>query len=656
VKEVKRQKAKGKNGPSKPGLIFCLLPFALVSVFYAQQAPNLQFRAGTDLVAVDFQVVDEQGRPVTDLKPGEVTLRVDGRARDIRALQFVKVARTSVETPAPVAPLALPFATNDAITPGRIVIIVVDHEQLRPGEGKAAIDAAGRLVDRLSPTDRVGLVTLPNGSVEVDLTTNHARVKTALKNVVGRAPRTQSIWSISMWEAISIERERLDSDKPVTDEVIARECQGPADSACPAQVAGEALRLAREIDLRSRSSLRAIENFFKGITHVEGPKTIVLLSGSLVRANINDTPFDLDDVARAATAARAQLYVVQPQESMMDVTGRNSNATLMKDTDLRLEGLEDLAGVTGGVLFRLSGMGDTVFSRIADEVSAYYLLGFEPRSQERDGKRHKIEIATKRPRVLIRARPGFILDEPDRFAPPPGPEALLRDFAVHRDVQLRAAAFPFRNTDKTTMKVVVAVEPADPATTLTAAAFAMINVNGQIVAQWTEDGAAVVVRPLVTAAVVPPGDYRLRVVGVDTAGRRGAVDYEFSAALAAASPLQLGTLMAGIADRGNFRPRLQFDAATTTAATGYVEIYGTPPTATPLSATLELAISPDAPALASTAVNVLMSSDADRRVATGDIAINAVTPGDYVLRVVVRIDGRVVGQAARTIRILKSTP
>ena len=624
---------------------------AAAAVAAQQNAP--QFRAGTELVAVDFQVIDAAGRPVTDLKPGEVTLKVDGRTRDIRALQFVKVAATSTESPGPVTSLPLPFATNDAISPGRIIIIVIDHEQLRPGEGKAAIEAAGRLVDRLSAADRVGLVTLPNGRVEVDLTTNHERVRKALATIVGRAPRTSSIWNMSLWEAIAVDRERLDNDKPVTNELIGRECHGPGDSSCITQVVTEAMRLAREIDFRSRNSLRALEDFLNGVSHVEGPKTIVLLSGAFVRANVNDTPLDLDVVAKAAAAARAQFYVVQPHESMMDTQNRNSVATLTKDEELRREGLEDLAGVTGGVLFRLSGLGDTAFTRIADEVSAYYLLGFEPRSQERDGKRHKIELATKRQKVLIRARPGFIIDELDRFAEPLGPPAMLRDFAVHRDLQLRAAAFPFRNTDKERIKVVVALEPADPAATLTSAAFALINVNGQIVAEWNEDGAGVVLRPLVTAAVVPPGDYRLRAAAVDATGRRGAVDYEFTAALSSADPLKLGTLMAGIADRGNFRPRLQF-AATSTGVTGYLEIYGTPPPGGTIAAAFDLSVAPDGPALASGAANVLMSSDPDRLVATGEIPLAGVAPGDYVLRGIVKLDGRVAGQATRTIRVLRA--
>jgi hypothetical protein len=50
---------------------------------------------------------------------------------------------------------------------------------------------------------------------------------------------------------------------------------------------------------------------------------------------------------------------------------------------------------------------------------------------------------------------------------------------------------------------------------------------------------------------------------------------------------------------------------------------------------------------------VLKSADPDRRVATGDIAVKAVAPGDYVLRLVVKLDERVIGQATRVIRIVR---
>jgi hypothetical protein len=98
---------------------------------------------------------------------------------------------------------------------------------------------------------------------------------------------------------------------------------------------------------------------------------------------------------------------------------------------------------------------------------------------------------------------------------------------------------------------------------------------------------------------------------------------------------------------------LQFDAATYATATGYIEIYGTPPAATPLTATLELAAAANAPPLVSSEANILMSADPDRRVVTGDLAIATVAPGDYILRAVVKLDGRAIGQAVRTIRIVR---
>ena len=62
----------------------------------AQQSRPPQFRGGTDLVAIDFLAVRDDGRPVTDLKADEIVLRVDGKPRDIRSFQFVKVAPLSV--------------------------------------------------------------------------------------------------------------------------------------------------------------------------------------------------------------------------------------------------------------------------------------------------------------------------------------------------------------------------------------------------------------------------------------------------------------------------------------------------------------------------------------------------------------------------------
>jgi len=63
------------------------------------------------------------------------------------------------------------------------------------------------------------------------------------------------------------------------------------------------------------------------------------------------------------------MYVIQPHEPMLDAQGRDSPPSMTQDSDRRVYGLQDLAGVTGGEFVRLTGAGTSVFTRIADELS-----------------------------------------------------------------------------------------------------------------------------------------------------------------------------------------------------------------------------------------------------------------------------------------------
>ena len=92
---------------------------------------------------MDFVVVGRDGTPVTDLKSSEVSLRIDGRVRPIKSLEFVRYANVGLgSTGAPPAP---PFATNTVVeTPRRI-----------DGRWRAMImDSEGNLVALYSASDR----------------------------------------------------------------------------------------------------------------------------------------------------------------------------------------------------------------------------------------------------------------------------------------------------------------------------------------------------------------------------------------------------------------------------------------------------------------------------------------------------------------------
>src|SRR5439155_72202 len=119
------------------------------------------------------------------------------------------------------------------------------------------------------------------------------------------------------------------------------------------------------------------------------------------------------DIARAAGASSAQLYLIQPNDFSIDAGVRLPAGVAVGDAwdvmsptyhdtlDGQLRGLQDLATVSGGEFFRLSGTADAVFERVLRQSSAYYLLGFAPETGERNGKSHRIAIYVARPGVTI---------------------------------------------------------------------------------------------------------------------------------------------------------------------------------------------------------------------------------------------------------------
>src|SRR6185295_6267398 len=127
---------------------------ALVVVSLVGHAQEPVFRAGVDLVTVDAIVVDKDGRPVTGLTADDFVLTVDGKPRPIDAFELVSVR--ALDLP---ADGRLPdVSSNDVAEPGRVIILVVDRNNMRLGDGRAALEGLKGLIDNLSPRDRVGLV------------------------------------------------------------------------------------------------------------------------------------------------------------------------------------------------------------------------------------------------------------------------------------------------------------------------------------------------------------------------------------------------------------------------------------------------------------------------------------------------------------------
>ena len=627
---------------------FCLLPFALS----AQSA----FKSSAELVSIDVLATDAQGMPLGDLTAKDFTLKVDGKVRPLQSVQLVRLAdpsRPAVAAPttAPAAPA--PFAVNTD-PKGRAFIFVVDHDQIHPGNEKQVIDAATRLLDRLAPEDRVAVVTLPRGKVEADLSTDRAAARTALAGVTGHTARMTSRFDFSIKEALAaLARQNGDEElsKNTINEMVDRECHNETLEVCMPALMSDARDYARELANGARDTVRGLSAFLSGLSALEGTKSIIFVSERLV--DVPAVQRELLDLGKTADLARVRTFVIQVNRPLYDIGRRRAPADEPGDLAAEMTGLESVAGVTGGEMFRPSARLDAVMTKIDASTSAYYLIGFEPTEKERDGKYHKIQITLNRPNVTLKSRAGFQINAPsastktDADASPLA--GMLRDnIRSYRDLPLRASAFAYRAEEADRVKVVIMTETLGTAA-LESAAFALISESGGQGAEWIADAKELAASPLVTAGAVLPGRYRVRIAASDAIGRRGVVDVPLDAQLTDAPPLVLSTLMAGRLRNGAFAPHFDFPAATD--VTGFFEIYNVPLLAGTPSARLELAATADGPALAATDMTIVTSTVADRRLAQGTVAFPANAPkGDLILRARVLLDGKPAGTLIRTVR------
>ena len=142
-------------------------------------------------MSVSFVTIGRDGRPILDLKPEEVQLRVDGRQRTVKSLDRIDAGGAAPgDTAKPSGPpLPPPFGTNVAGANGvvgRTTFFVIDDGSFRPGNDRLMKQSIDSFLNTFSPTDRVALLTTPLGSVRTDPTTS-AEVRQALAKVAGHA-------------------------------------------------------------------------------------------------------------------------------------------------------------------------------------------------------------------------------------------------------------------------------------------------------------------------------------------------------------------------------------------------------------------------------------------------------------------------------------
>ncbi len=551
-------------------------------------------------VALDFTAFDEDGRPVTDLRPEDLTVRIDGRTRQPLSLTWIPTGTHRVPPP---------FATNLRSSDTRAVLLIIEDESLKPGREQAIKADARTFLRTLSPSDRVAVLTVPYGGMKTDFTTDHARVLAAVDSITGRAPQTEA---------------------------------------------------ANEAGCRTRSTLVSLASTLDSIVATDAPLSVVLFSGGLMpprgMVSMSSTPTDIPGVsyfntigtcevlpdhyqaiADSTARARAQWFVIQP-DLTSDPVGR--------------PGLEHLTGLTGGPLWNLEGPQGSALTRVAAQTAGYYRVTITPEPNEAADVVRGMAVSAMRPGVTIRHRPRIQLlasTEGTAYSNSSLMD-LMRSIREVRDLQLRVAATTARHADGQ-IKLLVQFE-APEVNQIAAPMVSLFDATGRMVVSNTAKPEELSGRNSgILAVTAPEGRYRLRLAAAAPSPdgvRMGTVDLDVEVGLTTVGPLRLSGLVLGQARSEGFTPKLEFQSEL--SAVAMVEIYGGQ-AGSQVGVAVEVLRAADGAPIVTMPGIFTPTSEPDKFLVTSTIPVGALPPGDYQVRMLVKA-GDAVGQVTRTLRKL----
>ena len=611
----------------------------------AQQQPADTFRSGREVLTIEASVRDGRDQPLTDLRPEDFEVRIDGQPRRVLTAQPFGTdagrARAAETSPVP------RFTSNADISPGRLVVFAIDRDSMRSGGEKAAIDTAAKMLDQLSPSDAAGAVGLPGAGIE--LTRDHAAVATFIRTMTGTMPTPNWQHVMSWDEALAYER----ADTQTIAQVVQRECPKPPPQSLPDDCPPSLVIQAREMLQIGRGHadtiLANLGGLLDRLAPLSAPKHVVVISGGL--------PYDLQMLSRyqqlAARAARSHvaLFVVHLDQAEFDASDRGHFAQVFGGREYST-GLGTIASITGGQFFMGVGRAAGVFDRIASSINHFYELGVESRPSDADGKPHRVEVKVSRASARVTAPAETTVVSAPRRSTDDAIKAALGEPTDIQELALETAPYLTHSSDPDKVRVIVAAAVSQAAG-VTPAAWGYVIRDGsrvvtgsQIHIETPTPGAW-----SATASVdVPAGRYHLQTAVVSTDGRVGTLDIPLRVGLRMAGPVYTGDLMLGTVDAGRLQPhaRLRQDER----GLGMIELSSGEPLAD-TGGTLQLTrAGATEPALRRPLVLRTRADDKSIVIAETVLDLSSVPPGTYTASAIIERGGAPIGRVSRVFDVL----
>ncbi len=538
-------------------LIAAALAVAAVAPGAGQQdQPPVTFRVEVNYVEVDALVTDAQGNLVTDLTIDDFEVLEEGRPQKVTAFSQVNIPIARAAQPLFAAGPVEPDVQSNAAVDGRLYLFVLDDLHTSFSNTPRVKAALKQFLDTSFGTNDLAAVVYTSGRGQdgQDFTGNRRLLQAAVDRFSGR-------------NLPGVTAERFSGGRGLCGPLPTR-IEGTAGSNDPCEA---------ERGFNARTSMTSIRRLAEFMAGVRGRRKTMLL----VSEGVNYDTYDIfnnrsatvivdemREAIAAATRGNVSIYAIDPRglggfEDVASIGGvpeemRNESPAsgLMSELQLAQSSLRTLATETGGFAALNRNDFTDAFARIVRENSNYYVLGYYPANERRDGRYRRIEVRVKRPGLQVRSRRGYVA--PRGRAPETARAAAGGNAALAAATEAMASPIPIAG-----IPITVTAAPFKGAGGNAAVAMAIdlridqfrlteengvFNGRAEVTFAATgRDGKplgsgrhtlALALKPdtlarakergfrLVTQTDLPPGRYQLRVAAGEEGGRSGSVIYD----------------------------------------------------------------------------------------------------------------------------------
>jgi len=519
--------------------------------------PPVTFKVEVNYVEIDANVTDDQGNFVRGLTKDDFQVIEEGAPQTLTVFSMVNIPIERVDPPL-FSKVAIPpdVVSNKEPFEGRVFVLVLDDLNTKFSRTARTRAAARQFVEHyVGANDIVAVVnTSGYGSGMQDFTSNRQLALKAIGGAMGNKAESSTSAALQ-------------------DYYQNRDTPGGAGNANASF--NELMRYNN-----ARNSLRTLKNISDFMAGMRGRRKAVVYFSEGINYNLfdpinnphaTDVQHELRDLVAAATRSNVSIYSVDPrglatgtedaiEMGAFPVDGSVSTINLMDEMRYEHDSLRTVADETGG--FAVLNQNDfrTAFSRILEDNSSYYVLGYYPTNEKRDGRFRNVQVKVLKPGLHVRTRKGYVAPVPggkkedsakgtkaERTSPELR-EALDSPVAVS-GLALSAFAAPFKGANGN-VAVAISVEVDTTGfvfkprpdglynNDLEVTAFAVDADKGKIkdgardvISVALKKGATEMRGPfrVVRRLQIPPGKYQLRVGARESGGRVGTVIYDLEA-------------------------------------------------------------------------------------------------------------------------------